>query len=228
MPERPEPTGQLPPRARDRRVHPRYGFLADAEVVEVTSGTRIEARVVDISERGCHMATDCAFPLGTATRVSISKGPNRFATQARVVSSSSKGMGLAFSEIRQGQIEVLETWLGLLREKDLLTLNRRRTHRVLTRVPIRVSSNSTHGSQFDEQTHTLAVNAHGASILLLASVKNGQRLKLVNEVTGDKAECIVAYVGQRQADEMEVGVSFVLANPRFWRVSFPPGDWTRP
>jgi PilZ domain len=202
--------------------------MADAEVVEVSSGMRIEARIVDISERGCHVATDRAFPLGTAIRVGISQGSDRFATQARVVSASSKGMGLTFSEIRQGQIEVLETWLGPLREKDLLTLNRRRTHRVLARVPIRVSCNSAQGSQFDEQTHTLAVNAHGASILLSASVKNGQRLKLVNTATGDEAECIVAYIGQQQGDRMEVGVSFVLANPRFWHVSFPPRDWTRP
>ena len=228
MAEEPEPPGQLPPRTRDRRVHPRYGFMADAEVVEASSGTRIDGRILLISERGCHVATDRAFPLGAAIRVGISKGSDRFVTEARVVSSSSKGMGLAFSEIKQGQIEVLETWLGLLREKDLLTLNRRRTHRVLTRVPIRVSCSSAHASQFDEQTHTLAVNAHGASILLSASVKNGQRLKLVNVATGDEAECIVAYIGQRQADGMEVGVSFVLANPRFWQVSFPPRDRTRP
>ncbi len=114
-----------------------------------------------------------------------------------------------------------------LREKDLLTLNRRRTQRVLMRVRVRVSGhNGT--SQLDEQTHTLAVNAYGASILLSASVKNGQSLKLMNEATGDEAECIIAYVGQRHEGRLEIGVSFVLPNPNFWRVTFPPQNWTPP
>jgi hypothetical protein len=221
-------TAQPPRRAAERRTESRYRFTAAAELLEEKSGTQIEARIADISQRGCYVETDSAFSLGTAIRVSISKGPDRFETQARVVYSSVKGMGLLFSEITPGHVQILETWLGPLREKDLLTLNRRRTQRVLMRVPIRVSGRSTLASQFDEQTHTLAVNAHGASILLFASVKNGRRLKLVNVATGDEAECIVAYVGRGKADRMEVGVSFVLANPRFWHVAFPPHDWTRP
>ena len=228
MTEETTSAGKLPRRASDRRRHPRYEFTADAEVVEASSGVRIEARIVDISQLGCHVATDHAFPLGTAIRVGISKGSDRFVTEARVVFSSVKGMGLAFSELTQGQGQILEAWLGPLREKDLLSLNRRRTQRVLMRVRIRVSSQNMRASKFDEQTHTLAVNAHGASILLLASVKNGQRLKLVNEATGSAAECIVAYVGQRLQDRIEVGVSFVLPNPKFWHVVFPPHDWTPP
>jgi hypothetical protein len=172
--------------------------------------------------------TERGFPLGTELGLSIHNGGGSFVAQARVVFSSVKGMGLAFSETTRDQIQILETWLGPLREKEFLTLNRRRTQRVLVRVPVRVSGQNTHGSQFDEQTHTFSVNAHGASILLFASVKNGQRLKLVNPATGDEAECIVAHVGQQQADRMEVGVFFALANPKFWHVIFPPQDWPPP
>jgi hypothetical protein len=50
-------------------------------------------------------------------------------------------------------------------------------------------------------------------------VNNGQSVKLVNEATGDEAECIIAYV-------MKVGASFVVPNPNFWRVTFPPQNWT--
>ena len=99
---------------------------------------------------------------------------------------------------------------------------------MLMRVRIRVSNHDADTSKFDEQTHTLAVNAHGASILLSASVKNGQRINLVNEATGGKAECVVAHVGQRHEGRMEIGVSFALPNPNFWRVTFPPQDWTPP
>lgn len=210
----------------ERRSQPRYRFTAAADIVEEKSAARIEARIADISQRGCHVETERGFPLGTEVRVNIHKGPDSFVAHARVVSSSAKGMGLAFSETAQDQIQILETWLGSLREKDLLTLSRRRTQRVLMRVPVKISGHSTHGSQFEEQTHTLAVNAHGASVLLFASVRNGQQLKLVNIATGDEAECTVAHVGQPKADQTEVGVFFVLANPKFWHITFPPQDWT--
>jgi hypothetical protein len=217
--------GTQPPRlAAERRTEPRYRFVAVAELFEGKTHKRAEAKIADISQRGCYVETDQTFPLGTELRVSIGKGLERFVTQARVVYSSTKGMGLAFCEITQNQAHILEAWLGPLRERDLLTLNRRRTQRVLMRIPIKVSRRDPAGSQYEEQTHTLAVNEHGAAILLLASVKSGQRLKLVNITTGDEAECFVAYVGQRRADHVEVGVSFVLANPRFWHVAFPPHD----
>jgi hypothetical protein len=48
------------------------------------------------------------------------------------------------------QVQILETWLGPLREKELLTLGRRRTQRVLMRVPVRVSGQNTRASQIDE------------------------------------------------------------------------------
>lgn len=76
-------------------------------------------------------------------------------------------------------------------------------------------------------THTLAVNADGALVVLSISVKKGQVLHLVNVAMGDKAECVVAYLGQRQNDLVEVGIAFRLPNPNFWRVAFPPRDWSR-
>jgi hypothetical protein len=210
----------------ERRSQPRYRFTAAADIVEKKSATRIGARIADISQRGCYVETERGFPLGAEVRVNIHKGLDSFVAHARVVSSSVKGMGLAFSETAPDQIQILETWLGSLREKDLLTLSRRRTQRVLMGVPVKISGHSTHGSLFEEQTHTLAVNAHGASILLFASVRNGQVLKLVNIATGDEAECTVAHVSQPKADRTEVGVFFVLANPKFWHITFPPQEWT--
>jgi len=159
------------PGARRTKKQPRYRFTASAAIVELKSGNRIEAHIANISLQGCHVETECGFPLGAELGVSIRRGTDSFVAQARVGFSSVKGMGLAFSETAQDQIQILETWLGPLREKELLALNRRRTQRVLMRVPVRVSGQSTHGSQFDEQTHTFSVSAHGASILLFASVK---------------------------------------------------------
>lgn len=217
-----------PRRAADRRTQLRYKFAADAEVIEEKSGTRIEARIDDISERGCHAETNSPFPLGTETKIRISKGRDSFAAQARVVSSSANGLGLAFSYIAPDQAPILETWVGSSREREWLILNRRRTQRVLVRVAVRVSAHNPPASRFDEDTHTLAINAHGASIPLSKSVGKGQRLELLNIATGDKAECIVAYLGQRHGDRTEVGIEFILSNANFWHVAFPPNDWTQP
>lgn len=220
-------TGPAPGRVTERRTHPRFGFTADAEVVEDGSDSRIKARIADISQRGCFVETARSFPLGTAIRVQITKGGDCFVAPARVVFSSVKGMGLKFAEITKEQHEVLEKWLGPLRERHWLILNRRKTQRVLVQVGVR-GSQHTSGSHFDEETHTLALNAHGALILLATTVGKGHRLELLNIATGDRAECFVAYLGQRQGDRIEVGVEFILANPHFWHVAFPPKDWTQP
>lgn len=212
-------------RAADRRTQPRYTFTASAELTDEKSGKRTEVRITDISERGCRAETNDPFPLGTETRIEISKGADSFAAQARVVYASATGLGLAFSHVTAGQLPILEKWLGLSRERDWLTLNRRRTQRVLMRVPVRVSAQA---SRFNEQTHTVAISAHGASVLLSRPVAKGERLEISNIPTGDRAECVVACLGQRQGDHVEVGVEFILPNPNFWRVAFPPKDWTQP
>lgn len=215
-------------RAADRRAQPRYQFTADAELIEENSGARLEARITDIGERGCHAETRKSLPLGTEGTIRISKGGNFFSAQARVVYSSRNGLGLAFRSVAADQLPILETWLGSSRERDWLTLNRRRTQRVLVRVPVRVSAQNPPASRFDEETQTLSISVHGASIPLSKSLSKGQRLELMNIATGDKAECIVAHLGQRHGDRIEVGVEFILPNPKFWRVAFPPTDWTQP
>jgi PilZ domain-containing protein len=221
-----EPKEPIPRRVAERRTHPRYGFNAAAELTEEASSTQIKARIADISERGCYVENDRPFPLGTGVRVQITKDRDSFVAPARVVYSSAKGMGLAFGQLGENQLEVLEIWLGPLRERDWLVQNRRKTQRVIMRVPVRISGQNSAGSQFQEETHTLAVNANGALVVLSVSVKKGQVLHLLNVAMGDKAECVVAYLGQRQDDLAEIGIAFRLPNPNFWRVAFPPRDWT--
>jgi len=220
--------GPGPGRVAERRTHPRYVFTADAEIAEPETGARIEARISDIGQRGCYVETPRSFPLGTAIRVQVTKGGDSFVAPARVVFSSVKGMGLAFAEIAKEQYKVLEKWLGLLRERDWLVQNRRRTQRVMLRFPVRVSGQNAVGSPFEEETHTLAVNANGALVLLSVSARKGQLLRLLNTATGGNAECVVAYLGQRKGDLWEVGVAFSMPNPTFWQVAFPPSNWTPP
>ena len=214
------------PTGADRRTHPRYEFLAAAEIVATESAARIETRVRDLSQQGCYVDTSDALPLGTVTDVRITKGSQRFEARARVVySRATKGMGLVFTTIEPDRLRTLETWLTESRETSWLAANRRRSQRVLMTVPVRVSG-KTGGAAFEEDAHTRAISAHGALIHLSTQVHRGQRLTLSNVQTKAALECVVAHIDRRQRDQPQVGVEFLLPNPMFWHVAFPPKDWT--
>jgi len=211
----------------DRRTHPRYEFTAAVEVVAAESGALMETRVRDLSQQGCYVDTNNALPLGTVTDVRITKGAQLFEAPARVVySRASKGMGLVFTAIAPEQLRTLETWLAESRETSWLAANRRRSQRVLMEVPVRVSGQTGAGLSFEEETHTRAISAHGALILVSTQVHRGQRLTLSNGQTKAALECVVAHIDRHQRDHPHVGVEFILPNPVFWHVAFPPKDWT--
>ena len=223
-----EPAGaSLAPAGADRRTHPRYEFIAAGEVVAAESGARIETRVRDVSQQGCYVDTSDALPLGTVTGVRITKGAQLFEARARVVySRAGKGMGLVFTEIEPERQQTLETWIAESRETSWLAANRRRSQRVLMTVPIRVSGQRGAGLAFEEETHTRAISAHGALILVSTEVHRGQRLTLSNVQTKAALECVVAHIDRKQSAQPQVGVEFALPNPTFWHVVFPPKDWT--
>jgi len=215
------------PTGADRRIYPRYEFTAAVEVLAAESGARIETRVRDLSQQGCYVDTSDALPLGTVTDVRIKKGAQLFEARARVVySRATKGMGLVFTAVEAEHVRTLETWLTESRETSWLAANRRRSQRVLMTVPVRVSGKSAAERPFEEETHTRAISAHGALILVSTPVWRGLRLNLSNVQTKAALECVVAHIDKRPGDRTHVGVEFTLPNPMFWHVAFPPKDWT--
>src|SRR6266404_7142777 len=158
----------------DRRIHPRYEFIAAVEVVAAESGARIEARVRDLSQQGCYVDTNNPLPLGTVTDVRITKSAQLFEAGARVVySRASKGMGLLFTTIEPEHLQTLGTWLTESRETSWLAANRRRSQRVLMTIPVRVSGKSGAASPFEEEAHTRAISAHSALILVSSHTLTG-------------------------------------------------------
>ena len=211
----------------DRRIHPRYEFVAAVVVRVAESGARIETRVRDLSQQGCYVDTNNPLPLGTATDVRITKGTQLFQARTRVVySRAGKGMGLMFTALEPEQLRTLETWLAESRETSWLAANRRRSQRVLMTIPVRVSGQSAVGLPFEEETHTRAISAHGGLILVSTQVNRGQRLTLSNVQTRAALECVVAHIDRHPGGHPQVGVEFMLPNPIFWHVAFPPKDWT--
>jgi len=103
---------------------------------------------------------------------------------------------------------------------------RRRSQRVLLQVPVRVRGEDVGGRSFDEGTETLAINANGALILLQARVSSGAQIKLKHNHTGEEQECRVRHLGPVCKDKAEIGLEFSSPRADFWRVHFPPEDWT--
>src|SRR5205823_13960247 len=91
-------------------------------------------------------------------------------------------------------------------------LSRRRSQRVLMQVGIRVRGKDAQGKDFEEMTETLAINAHGALVLLNARVISGAVVHMKHNKTGEEQECHVAFLGPVRGGRAEIGVEFSAPN----------------
>lgn len=103
---------------------------------------------------------------------------------------------------------------------------RRRSQRVLMQVGVRIRGTDAQGKSFEEMTETLAINAHGALVLLSSRVTSGAKVLMRHNKTEEEQECQVAFLGPVRSSKGEVGLEFSAPHPTFWRVAFPPEDWT--
>jgi hypothetical protein len=104
--------------------------------------------------------------------------------------------------------------------------NLRRSQRVCLSVPVLVSKVEGGKASASEETRTLIVSAHGALLELKMTVKFGDALTLKHQKTQEELNCRVVNFGSEQAGKREVGVEFQYPAPRFWRIAFPPADWS--
>jgi len=102
----------------------------------------------------------------------------------------------------------------------------RRSQRVILKVTVVVLAHGADNKLVSEVTRTVTVNAHGARVVLGLKVSIGQLLTLRHSGTGEEVSCRVVYISPHQAEKREVGVDFMNSSPGFWRISFPPPDWT--
>src|SRR5437016_226487 len=103
---------------------------------------------------------------------------------------------------------------------------RRRSQRVLMQVAVRIRGKDAQGKDFEELSETLAINAHGALVLLAARVTSGSAVHMRHNKTEEEQECHVAFLGPVRGGKAEIGLEFTAPRPTFWRVAFPPEDWT--
>jgi len=107
---------------------------------------------------------------------------------------------------------------------EISSSERRRTQRVHIAMPIIVRCRDAK-PPFEENTHTVSVNANGCLLRLQAPVARTQKLLLVNPRTTEELPCTVMFLGKKNDGKTEVGIEFAEASPLFWRISFPPDDW---
>jgi PilZ domain len=104
--------------------------------------------------------------------------------------------------------------------------SRRRSQRVLMQVHVRIRGTDSISKSFEEQAVTLAINAHGALVAMRHSLSSGTRVHMRHNMTDEEQECHVVHLGQIRDGKTEVGLEFSEPRPGFWRVAFPPEDWT--
>jgi len=103
---------------------------------------------------------------------------------------------------------------------------RRRSQRVLMQVGVRIRGTDAQNREFEEETETLAINAHGALVLLAERLTSGGKVHLQHKRTQEEQGCHVVFLGPVRSGKAEIGLEFSVPRPTFWRVAFPPEDWT--
>src|SRR5436305_14906846 len=85
---------------------------------------------------------------------------------------------------------------------------RRRSQRVLMQVPVRIRGKNAQGAEFDEHTETLAINAHGALILLTARLTSGAAVLMKHNITDEAQESHVASLVTVRGGKAAIGPEF--------------------
>jgi hypothetical protein len=116
--------------------------------------------------------------------------------------------------------------MGQAPNSSMNPVARRRSQRVLMQVAVRIRGEDVQGKSIEEETETLAINAHGALVLMKARLTSGSKVFLQHKRTQEEQECHVAFLGPVRAGKAEIGLEFASPRPGFWRVAFPPEDWT--
>jgi PilZ domain len=96
----------------ERRLAPRYPFLAMAEIIDEKENARKSSQVRDLSLQGCYVEMINPFPEGTNVMVEIYTENEFLEARARVAYFEPKqGMGLTFDEMPEYFAKVLKRWL---------------------------------------------------------------------------------------------------------------------
>ncbi len=96
----------------ERRRSPRYQFIADAEIVDIEADAKFRVKTGDLSLGGCFLDMLNPSPENTEIRITIFWGGTKFTGVGRVVFVfPNLGMGVAFTEVAEDQLDIMQEWL---------------------------------------------------------------------------------------------------------------------
>ena len=102
-------------KTQEHRANARFSFTAAAEVIELQSKAKVAGRTSDLSLGGCYVDAINPFPVGTPVTLRLTYAGRTFQVQSAVVyAHAGMGMGIAFTQVRPDQLEVLQAWVGQL------------------------------------------------------------------------------------------------------------------
>ena len=103
---------------RDRRYAIRYPFAADAEMIDLETGTHSTGVTSDISLGGCFICSSKPLPLKARARFTLSRRGQSIQGLAVVrIVKPRIGMGIEFIDIESSGHEILSRWIEQLRQK---------------------------------------------------------------------------------------------------------------
>jgi len=89
-------------------------FFASAELLEEKSEVRVASRVSELSRHGCYLDMMNPFPVHTSVLLKIWREENKvIQAKGRIIySQPNMGAGVAFVEIDEKYVPMLEEWLA--------------------------------------------------------------------------------------------------------------------
>ena len=101
-----------PVQGDERRKDVRFSVSASAEMLELSTRTRLTGRASDLGPGGCYIDTVSPFPVGASLMLTLTSENRSFQAKVNVVyARTGMGMGLAFAEMTAKQKENLTAWL---------------------------------------------------------------------------------------------------------------------
>jgi len=93
---------------------------------------------------------------------------------------------------------------------------KRRGHRMNSRVPVRLEWDVTSGKRQSVEAHTRVINPYGCMVVLAHSLDLEQRLALTNLASGASNAAVIVWKGNPRPDGWEYGVELVAPEMDFW------------
>jgi hypothetical protein len=99
----------------NQRSVPRFGLIAQTDVVEPVSGLRISGRMSEVSLKGCYVDVLNTLPTQTEIEIQISRDRGTFTSPGKIIyTQEGLGMGIGFLNTPADQMKVLDSWLAEL------------------------------------------------------------------------------------------------------------------